>query len=432
MTKAEFTAVLFKLADKARPVLVRLIPRSILHGIKQGMVNDVLLETCRMPFERAARPDGVNLIGPIGSTIGLGQSCRLMAAAVEAAGFPLAILEFNSDKTGQHRKDSTRREKIENIALYNINLVHLNPPELSVAYFELGSEILDGCYNIAFWLWELEEFPKEWTPALNLVNEIWTPSDFAGIGVRKITDKPVRTMPYPVCAPTDANCDRAFFGLPQDKFLFLCAYDSWSTNARKNPWGAVHAYKKAFPVEPGDCGLIMKINHAKPGELRRLREALGDYENVYFISDTLTKIEMNSLIGCADVYVSLHRAEGFGLICAEAMLLGKPVIATNWSANTEFMNADVACMVDCELVISERDSGSYKKGTHWAAPDEDQAAAYMCRLYENESYRNAISERARAHISETLSLERAARRLRNRIDEIYSEYEKQVFEEDIF
>jgi glycosyltransferase involved in cell wall biosynthesis len=184
--------------------------------------------------------------------------------------------------------------------------------------------------------------------------------------------------------------------------------------------GAVHAYKKAFPVEPGDCGLVMKVNHAEPCELRRLREALGAYKNIYFISDTLTKVEMNSLIGCADVYVSLHRAEGFGLICAEAMLLGKPVIATNWSANTEFMNADVACMVDCEFVISERDSGSYKKGARWASPDEDQASAYMRRLYEDKPYRNSISKRARAHISETLNLERAARRVRNRIDEIYN------------
>jgi glycosyltransferase involved in cell wall biosynthesis len=260
-----------------------------------------------------------------------------------------------------------------------------------------------------------------------LADEIWTPSDFAGIGVRKITDKPVRTMPYPICAPTDANCDRAFFGLPQDKFLFLCAYDSRSVNERKNPLGVIGAYKKAFPVESGDCGLVMKINHAEPGELRRLREALGAYKNIYFISDILTKPEMNSLIGCADVYVSLHRAEGFGLICAEAMLLGKPVIATNWSANTEFMNADVACMVKYVFATLDRDRWPFKKGARWASPDEDQASAYMRRLYEDESYRNSISKRARTHISETLSLERAARRINDRINEIYREYEPKAY-----
>jgi glycosyltransferase involved in cell wall biosynthesis len=230
-------------------------------------------------------------------------------------------------------------------------------------------------------------------------------------------------MPYPICVPTDENRDRAFFTLPQDKFLFLCAYDSQSTNARKNPWGAIHAYKRAFPVEPDDCGLIMKVHRAERDELLQLREALGAHRNVCFIDGALTKVEMNSLIGCADAYVSLHRAEGFGLICAEAMLLGKPVIATNWSANTEFMNVDVACMVDCTFVTSDRDSGSYKKGSRWAAPDVEQAAAYMRRLYEDTAYRNAISQRARTHITETLNLERAAQRVRDRIEEIYREYE---------
>ncbi|MDR1245417.1 MAG: glycosyltransferase family 4 protein [Clostridiales Family XIII bacterium] len=426
MTKAELTALLFKIADKTRPALVRLIPRSVLRKIKQGMANDILLEARPVPFERAARPDGINLIGPICSTVGLGQSCRLIASAVEATDLPLEILEFDSDKMGQHRKDFTWREKTGDIAPYNINLIHLNPLVFTEAYFKLGPELWNGRYNIAFWLWELEEFPEEWRLVLNLVDEIWMPSDFAGISVRKITDKPVRTMPYPIYAPTDASCDRAFFGLPQDKFLFLCAYDSWSINERKNPLGIIRAYKKAFPIELGDCSLVLKINHAEPDELWQLRETLGAYKNIYFICDTLTKIEMNSLIGCADVYVSLHRAEGFGLICAEAMLLGKPVVATNWSANTEFMNEDVACPVDCELVISDRNNGPYKKGARWAAPDEDQAAAYMRRLYEDESYRDAISKRARAHISETLSLERAARRVRGRIDEIYSEYESKA------
>jgi glycosyltransferase involved in cell wall biosynthesis len=132
-----------------------------------------------------------------------------------------------------------------------------------------------------------------------------------------------------------------------------------------------------------------------------------------------SKLEINSLIRCSDVVVSLHRAEGFGLVLAEAMLNGVPCIATNWSANTEFMNLEAACMVDYELVELKEDIGPFKKGSRWAEPDVKQAAEYMRRLYYEPDYRGTIAENAKKHIQEFLSMDRAVSLVNDRVNAIY-------------
>ena len=78
-------------------------------------------------------------------------------------------------------------------------------------------------------------------------------------------------------------------------------------------------------------------------------------DNIYYMCGHLNKTEVNSLIADVDVYVSLHRSEGFGLVMAEAMYVGTPVIATNWSGNTEFMNSDTACMVGYDMKELDKD-----------------------------------------------------------------------------
>ena len=139
------------------------------------------------------------------------------------------------------------------------------------------------------------------------------------------------------------------------------------------------------------------------------------------ITSYLTKVQVNSLIAACDVFISLHRAEGFGLVPAEAMYLGKPVIATNWSANTEFMNSEIACMVSYDFIELKQDAGPYKKSTIWADPDISEAAEYIYKLYANPHMRTTLGTKAEAHIKEKLSLERAATLINKRVAEIYSE-----------
>jgi glycosyltransferase involved in cell wall biosynthesis len=421
MKKSGPMTVFLNVAYKLRPFLVRFVPRGFLRAMKRGVMRKAssgIAAARPLPFRREAYPDGVNIIASVRSASGIGQGSRLMAYMLDLLGIDYCILKY-MPLTAETHSEAIPEDKLVDAARYNINLIHLNPHELPLAYLRLSPAVWNNRYNIAYWAWELEEFPDEWMPALNLMDEIWTCSDFAGMGLKKKTQKPQRVIPHPISAPDDPRYDRAAFGLPDDKFLFLCMYASGSLRERKNPDGFIRAYKEAFPAETPDCGAVFKIDSANNDELALIAREMADYKNIYIITETMEKTKANALIRCADAYVSLHRAEGFGLVMSEAMFLGTPVVATNWSGNTEFMNEDVACMVDCRLVTIDRDIQMYKKGQRWAEPDEKQAAKYMRRLYEDRDFGRALAEKARVHIAGLLDPRRIALLVRDRMEEIY-------------
>ena len=185
-------------------------------------------------------------------------------------------------------------------------------------------------------------------------------------------------------------------------------------------YGIIKAYMQAFQKTDTGMGLVIKANHlGNRAELDRLRETLDGYPDVYFITDNLSRKEVESLIADTDVLVSLHRAEGFGLPLAEAMYLGTAVIATNWSSTTEFMDAGSACLVDYELITLEKNIGPYRKGNRWADADVAQAAGYMRALFEDRGmYRDKVANGGK-YIRECLDLEKMSGRMKGRIGEIY-------------
>ena len=418
--------LILTLTRQLRPVLVKVFPIEVLRALKQRLIRRSTRETEEFqlrPFDPEVGETGVNLIGYIRGEIGLGQSCRLVAGALEASGVPFTIYNYRQ-VSAIRSEDHSWDARISRETPYNVNLFHINPYEVPLATAVLPPKLWAGRYNIAFWLWELERFPREWTSTLNCFHEVWTPSEFASESIRRVTDKPVRTMPYYVTAPTDPKLSRGRFGLPEGVFLFLCMYDCSSTMERKNPMGAVRAFKMAFSPHEAGVGLVIKLNNPAEKDLRLLREELAGYQNIWLLPEIYTKVEINSLIGLSDAVVSLHRAEGFGLVPAEAMLLGTPVIASNWSSTTEFMDGESACLVDCRLIPIEEDVGPYQKGQRWADPDLKQAAGYMRRLYEEPEYRRRLSENGKRRAETLLGREQAAEKIRARLREIVRENDK--------
>ena len=388
---------------------------SIKKGLFQGYTTAFFSESQN---GNKTLPFGVNLIGHVRGDFGLGESCRLVAGGLKASSVPFCVInvplngpasENNLDWEAEEQKDYR----------YSVNLIHLNPDELGKAIWRIKPSALKKRYNIAYWLWELPEFPETWTYTFDLFNEIWTPAEYISQTIRRYTDLPVFTMPYGLQnPPTQPELDRASFGLPEKDFLFMISYDGNSVSARKNPEGAINAYRKAFPPGSEGVGLVIKATHETEEKLAEMRNSLAGCGKVYILTESYSKSAFHSLLSSVDAYVSLHRAEGFGLIMAEAMLLGTPVIATNWSANTEFMDETVACMVDAEIVALEEDCPPYQKGWHWAQPDEDQAAMWMQRLYKDPIFREELARRAKKHLIEDCSPFRAAKKMEKRLLEL--------------
>lgn len=412
--------VLIDVMARLKPYLIKIIPLSYLSKAKKYYMNrntSKLKYEKIIPFEKEHYEDGVNLIGNIRGDSGLGQSCRLVAWELKESGIPFGVFEHHiSDMFSMNNKSCDTM--IVDAPKYNVNLFHINAHEFTISYMQLGKKVWDCRYNIAFWLWELEEFPEEWVGCIDILDEIWTPSEFVSEALRKVTDKPVTTIPYHVEAPIDEKYDRKYFGLPENKFLFLMMYDSGSMMERKNPLGVLEAFKKAFSKDNQGVGLVIKLNGKRQEDIDKITEYLDGYTNVYFMTDILSKVEVNSLIADVDVFVSMHRAEGFGLVMAEAMLNGTPCIATNWSANTEFMNSSVACMLDYQLVPLKEDIGPFKKGKRWADPDVDQAAEFMKRLFEDTEFYGDISDKAQEYITEKLGMQRITGLIEGRLHEI--------------
>ena len=420
-----FSKIALDMAEKVRPILVAVLPQRLLSDIKAKVISKgakELEKTEIKPFEPDRYPGGINLVGSIKSDTGLGQSMRLVAHIIEHSSWDYTVYEYFVPP-GDSMNNTDYDSKISNEFKYNVNLIHVNPSEFPLAFMNVGKEHWDYRYNIGYWLWELEEFPEEWIPAFHLLDEVWTPSEFISNTLRKYTDKPVYTLPYSVTAPTDPAFDRKYFGLPEDKFLFMMMFDSGSGMVRKNPIGAIEAFKKAFGRENKQAGLVIKLNASEQSEkdMEYIRSILDGYDNIYFICTTLNKVEVNSLTACVDVFVSLHRAEGFGLVMAEAMLVGTPVIATNWSANTEFMSEETACMVDYQMKTLEKDIPPFKKGYHWADADTDMAASYMKRLYGDHAFYEDKKKRALEHIRQKLGIQRSVALMEDRLKQILEE-----------
>jgi hypothetical protein len=229
----------------------------------------------------------------------------------------------------------------------------------------------------------------------------------------------VSTVRIPVQFPPVQARSRADLGLPAEKFLFLSSFDYLSVFKRKNPLAVVTAFTRAFGPGEG-AGLIIKcINHERdPGAHAELRAAAAMHPDVQVIDRYLSPFDNSSLAASCDCYVSLHRAEGFGLGPAEAMWLGKPVIATAYSGNLDFMTASNSLLVDYRMVAIGAGADPYPADAHWAEPDLQHAAMLMRGLFDNPERARQLGAIAAADIRRTHSPAAAGEIMRRRLEAI--------------
>ena len=202
--------------------------------------------------------------------------------------------------------------------------------------------------------------------------------------------------------------------------MFLFSWDMLSVLERKNPHGLIAAYKEAFGPDDGAV-LVLKTMNGRSNlhRMEELRWSCRDRADIVLIDEVFDQVRTASLANLCDCYVSLHRSEGLGLTMAEAMLLEKPVIATNYSGNVDFMTDDIAHLVRWQPTTVPPKSGPYQPGSVWADPDLGHAAELMRAVVEAPDDARRLGVAARARLLQTHSLERCGAAIRERLEQIW-------------
>ena len=385
-----------------------------------------------LPFPTAARSSeplashapgpGVNLLGYARGEFGIGQNVRSYARALESIHHPISIFNFDVGRASRQQDHSMDRFVSDRLD-YACNVFFINADQLPIARHVLGRNAFAGRRNVGFWVWELERFPRDWRTAFRLVDEVWCPTEFVRTAIAAATDKPVLRMPKAIEFDVPLDMNRARFGLSPDEFVFLFSFDFNSFVARKNPEAVIAAFRRAFADGTRGVRLLIKSTNGERfrDRLDALRRDVADDPRIEVRDAFLTREEMFGLQNVADCYVSLHRSEGYGLGMAESMYLGKPVIATRYSGNLDFMDDENSLLVDFNMVPLRRGDYPYWKGQSWADADAGHAASLMRRVFDDRAYASELGARGAASIRRTNSRATCGEAVHKRLLEIERE-----------
>jgi len=341
---------------------------------------------------------GVNIAGFLTADLGVGESARCMVRAADAAGIPAALVPLKlhcKNRLG----DQTYAARLQSANPHPVNVVHLDPPATRDLDYHHGRGFREGKYNIAYWAWELPEFPDAWIPNFGYFDEVWCPSEFVRAAIAHKSPLPVVTMPHAISFARPTGDHRARFGLPAGKFLFLCLYDLNSYSERKNPRGMIEAFRQSGLAGP-NAALVVKVQNsaANAADFAELQAAVRDLPGTVLLTETLSREEIYQLEGACDCFVSLHRAEGFGRGLGEAMALGRLAMGTDWSGNTDFLNASNGLAVRSDLVALKDGDYPHWQGQSWAEPDVDHAYALLAPILKNPALGRAIARKGQSDV----------------------------------
>lgn len=389
------------------------IAQPLLHRLR-GLVGVAFRFSAWLRHGRARRParpapGPICVVGFHGSVLGIGEAARALSSALRLAGAEVVDWDISLLFGHDLRLDGAYQTAPPAAGAM---LIFLNPHELVQLMAMTGGAPFKDRFCAGCWAWELESAPRSWRAAMGYVDEVWACSRFVAdaVAVRAPPGLPIRVLPHPISAKAVAP-DRAAFGLPEGAVAVLTAFDVRSGFERKNPLAAIRAFRRANAAGTGMMICKAAGVEGAPEQMDELRSEIGHAGDVRLMDEWLTGARMSALVASCDIVLSLHRSEGFGLLPAQAMAMGKAVVATGWSGNLDFMTTDDSALVDYSLTPVRDPQGLYEAG-YWAAPDIDDAAAKLKRLMDDPEARAALGARAAAAIAgklDPLRLGRTAR-----------------------
>lgn len=370
----------------------------------------------RPPKLPATLRPGLNVFGLLDAACGIGEAGRRYAEAAHAAGIAVETFPYH----GHGSPPAPHRRRGGDVLRHDTNLVVLNPDLLVPFALHAGGESFAGRYVIGMWFWEVEELSPIHRQSLPLVHELWASTEFLRRALAAHTDKPVVHVPLPVPLRNGPpSLPRQTIGL-SERFTFLTTFDFRSLAERKNSLGTVEAFCRAFAPGEGPVLTVKTLGASlDPAGWAALQRATGGRQDVQVVEAHLSEEEMSAMIGHAECYVSLHRAEGFGLNPAEAMAWGRPVVATAYSGNLDYMTEDNSFLVPCDLVpVPPSAHRVYPAGARWAEPRLDEAARLLRQVWEAPEAAAARGRMGQRDIRRTHSPSAAGRAMRRRLAEI--------------
>lgn len=376
------------MVETSLPLLLRTVPRA--------------WPQTSYPCEMNRLPNGVNLIGYAFGELGIGEDVRMAAHALQAAGVPFTIIDFQPGKEIR-QADRSVEKWVSNTPKYDTNLVCLTALEHLRFYLERGTGFFSGRYTIGYWPWELHDWPNAWKHCFSLVDEVWASSQHIQRSAKSATHKTVRHMPMAVKLPEEFHLvrDRPRWKLPEKTFIFVFSFDGNSFINRKNPDAILKAFTEAFPDNDDSVRLLIKCMrpNLKNVAWQTILSAAQLDHRIIILDAMLTKEDVLNLYSACDCFVSLHRAEGFGRGIAEAFLLGLDVVATDYGGNVDFCRQLGSYNIAHRLVNTLATDYVEGADNFWAEPDISMAAIAMKQAarYERPVDRRAIFYDNRLH-----------------------------------
>ncbi|QIL72645.1 glycosyltransferase [Diaphorobacter sp. HDW4B] len=376
--------------------------------------------------DRPARKHGPELtvIGYLQLALGVGEAGRQVLHSLRHAGLPVSGMPIRLNALSE-TVDSSLEDLFDETVIAPLQIFGVNADQLPAVIESLKEKLPQDGWRTVIPFWELEHFPATWLKAFDLMDEVWAPTRFVQSMLAHKLDQPVVHMPLQLTFDVPPSVPRARWGLPEGAFLFYFAFDFLSFVERKNPLALVRAFRIAF----GDAALrmnarvVIKTLNAEKANARgrELYDELCANPDVVLVDATLSREETLQLMNCCDAVVSLHRSEGLGLLVAEAMQLGKPVIATDYSATTELVSYETGWPVDFKLVPVREGEYPFHEGQVWAEPDEVHAAWQMRQVFHQRAEAGRRANAARELLQLRHGADACAQWLRERLGHVVLE-----------
>jgi glycosyltransferase involved in cell wall biosynthesis len=367
------------------------------------------------------RSKSISLIGHPYAPIGMGEHLRCTYRALRSVALRPTVTDIyklvspDTDEINEFAGVCTDRPS-------DINIFHINGDEVAQSLAHLGATNHWNGYKIIYPAWELSRYPKVWAEHLDYFDEIWAPSWFIKESIEFECKKPVIHMPLSCEVVLTSLLTRRYFGIPETDYTFLFLFDVRSYAARKNPPAVIDSFRRLIAARPyAKVRLILKVNGAEmaPEVIRQLHESLGDLTSlVIVLRQRMTDNQVKNLIRCCDCFVSLHRSEGFGKALSEAMALGKPVIATGYSGNMDFMDPEVSFPVPYQLIPLRDAEYPHWEGQVWADADVEMAAHHMIGLVDEPATGRVLGKKARLHMQKNFCYSTIGWNYRERLEKI--------------